>query len=467
MIGAAAILGGTGLAFLTGGAILPLFITGAAGFGLFEAGNAVYKMSNAKNSNDSNNASLNLLEAVAGIGLALICAKPALNKIGLLEKNTNVFKALFQCIGESPNSIGKSSRILSKSKALFSLEGIKGIKSVKGIDLALDGTDKTVDGFFKITNIRNEKIKGSIKINGEKVKLPDLDDPIDCCKWWKKHIGKKPLSVDDRKRAKILADLPKQVRARIVANVSEKGMKLTKYDNKELIRYRLNLNKRRVAIQSRDAVATRTGDAVVNKVTDRIYRDYVCQGIKNEKKLFVMIGQKAAGKSTLVDMMRKNHGVLVADSDEIRSIIGSQETELHGRLKYAVKDELANRAIAEGANFLAQFHGTGTGKATEVIRKFKKAGYDVEVMNLQVPEKELISRIFKRKAKTNKDADPLAVILCGKKEQKENFYSIVKKGLVKKAKCYDNNVTFGKPPKEIMDGHLKNCVLRFARQTNS
>lgn len=462
LIGAGAILGGGALTVLTGGAILPLLITGGTGFGLYEAGKTVSSFNNACTAEDNKKTLIHAGEALLAIGVSILGAKPALRKMGLLAKNTNALKALFECIGESPNSIGKSYRILKNSKALFSTEGREGIRLARHTDFSDKGKDKTVNGFFNIGKTGKNKY-GTIKFNGEKVELPDLDDPIDCWKWWKKHIGKKPLSVKDRERAVIITRLPRDARNRILANLSKEGHQLTQYDTPELIRYRLRLNKRRVSIENTDATGTSRGNSVINKVTDIIYRRYICQGVKNEKKLFVMIGQKAAGKSTLVDMMRKKHGVLVADSDEIREIIGGQETILHGRLKFGVKDELANRAIDEGANFLAQFHGTGTGKASEIIAKFKRAGYNVEVINLEVPEKELVSRIFKRKAASNKDADPLSVILCGKKEQKENFYSIVKKSGAHKAKRCDNDVEFGDAPRELQDKYLHRFVLRVAR----
>lgn len=338
------------------------------------------------------------------------------------------------------------------------------IEKVKRIKLS-SGTDKTVKGFF---NVVNNKIKypKSVEINGEDIKLPDFEKPKDCAKWWKKHIGAEPLSTskEDKKRARVLTKLPSLARTKLLAtlpaSVNGKPFKLTVYDNKELIDYRRKLNQRRIAIRTSTAVANQQGKNVINAVTDAIYDKYANsgEGIKYDKKLIVMIGQKAAGKTTLVNEMRQKYGVVVADSDEIREFIGTQETELHGLIKSGVKNAMADRAIIEGANYLAQFHGTGTAGALDLIKKFRKAGYDIEIQNMEVPENKLVERIIARKEKSDKDADPLAVILCGMKEQLENFNEIVKK-TAKKAKGkteviskrFNNDVPYGTRPIEIKE----------------
>jgi predicted kinase len=320
------------------------------------------------------------------------------------------------------------------------------LKTVKGINLSPTGIDETIKGFFKIIETKMPKTPKHIKINGEKVKLPDLDNPEKCWKWWEKNIGEVPLSVrpEDRERAKPLTKLPSLIRKKLIASLSRQGKILTEYDNPELIKYRADLNGRRILLDLREAKATKNGKAVIKAVSNEIYDSYANspEGIKKEKKLIVMIGQKASGKTTLVDKARKEYGVVVGDSDDIREkFIGSQETELHGRLKFAVKQNLEDRAIKEGTNYLAQFHGTGTKSTLELIKKFKKAGYDIEIMNLEVPEAQLVERIAKRKEFSGKNADPLSVILCDEKTQRKHFKEIEKEGKVRptKAKRFDNS----------------------------
>jgi len=326
---------------------------------------------------------------------------------------------------------------------------------VKGINLSPAGIDETIKGFFKIIETKIPKTQKTIKIDGKKVKLPDLDNPEKCWKWWTKHIGETPLTVSeaDRERAKPLKKLSSGVRQKLIASLSRRGKILTEYDNPELIKYRLDLNNRRILLDTREAKATKAGQAVIESVSNKIYGNYVNskEGVKKEKKLIVMIGQKASGKTTLVNQVRKDHGVIVADSDEVRDIIGYQETELHGRLKFAVKQNLEDKVIKDGTNYLAQFHGTGTGSTLKLIKKFKKAGYDIEIMNLEVPEAQLVDRIAKRKQFSGKNADPLSVILCDEKAQRKHFKEIAKEGevLKGKAKRFDNDVPYGQAPVEI------------------
>lgn len=326
---------------------------------------------------------------------------------------------------------------------------------VKGINLSPNGIDETIKDFFEIIKTKMPKIPKYIKINGKKVKLPDLDNPKKCWKWWKKQIGKVPLTVskEDRERAKPLSKLPSSIREKLIASLSRRGKVLTAYDNPELIKYRLDLNNRRILLDTREAKTTKNGQAVIEAVSNKIYDSYANsnEGIKKEKKLIVMIGQKASGKTTLVNQVRKEHGVVVADSDEVRDIIGYQETELHGRLKFAVKQNLEEKAIKEGTNYLAQFHGTGTKSTIKLIKKFKKAGYEIEIMNLEVPEDKLVGRIAKRKELSGKNADPLSVILCDEKAQRKHFKEIAKEGSVHsdKAKRYNNDVPYGQAPVEV------------------
>ena len=217
----------------------------------------------------------------------------------------------------------------------------------------------------------------------------------------------------------------------------------------------------------KDVKPTEKGQAAIKAVSNQIYDNYANspEGIKKEKKLIVMIGQKASGKTTLVNQARKEHGVIVADSDDIRDAIGYQETELHGRLKALVKQDLAKKAINEGANYLAQFHGTGVNGTLELIKQFKDGGYkDIEIINLEVPEDKLVDRIAKRKEFSGKDADPLSVVTCGHEEQLANFRSIVEKANVPpdKAKRYNNDVEYGKPPILIKESGKTNPFVKVS-----
>ncbi len=328
-------------------------------------------------------------------------------------------------------------------------------QEIKDVQLVKNKPDDTIKGFFDVTGYNQIHYPDFVKVNGKKLQLPDLNNSGECWQWWQKNIGEKPLSVEkkDRKRAKPLIKMPSRVKEKIIANLSRNGKVLTKYDNPELIKYRLDVNNRRIIIDTKDVKPTKKGQNLINSITNDIYDAYADskKGIKKDKKLIVMLGQKAAGKTSLVDQMRKEHGVIVGDSDEIRDLIGYQETELHGRLKFKIKENLENKAIKENANYLAQFHGTGTKKTITLIKKFQQAGYDIEIMNIEVPEKELIKRIKTRKEKTGKNADPLSVILCGKKDQRNNYEKIVKKTGIDKnnAKRFNNDVPFGTPPIEI------------------
>lgn len=337
-------------------------------------------------------------------------------------------------------------------------DGIEGKKDsgildeVRKINLSKDRIDSTIKGFYELIETKI-KFPGFIEVNGKKIELPNLDSPKECSQWWDENISRTPLSVDaeDRKKAAIISELPSVYRNKFLSVLSGVGKKLTVYDNKALLKYRAELEKRRYLIRTKEAKETQKAKVVIDNVSKAIYDKYEKQGINKDKnkRLIVMIGQKAAGKTTLVDKMREKYGVMVADSDEIREFIGTQETELHGRLKSGIKNKLADMAIKDGANYLAQFHGTGTKGPIELIKKFTKEGYKVTIINLEVPESELVKRIQKRKKMSGKDADPLAVVLCGQKEQLANFQEIAEKGKVDKAKRFDNNVPYGTFPVEI------------------
>jgi len=115
-----------------------------------------------------------------------------------------------------------------------------------------------------------------------------------------------------------------------------------------------------------------------------------------EKKLSIIMGPTAAGKSTKVDEIKAERGAIVTDSDDIKKVLPEFEGGLNSNGVHTessiLNAALLNKATDNGDNVIFPTTGKDKSKIDKVINAAEKKGYTVEVMHITADRPELIAR---------------------------------------------------------------------------
>tara|TARA_S200002703_G_scaffold5754_3_gene6503 strand:- start:611 stop:3979 length:3369 start_codon:yes stop_codon:yes gene_type:complete len=115
-----------------------------------------------------------------------------------------------------------------------------------------------------------------------------------------------------------------------------------------------------------------------------------------EKKLTIVMGPTAAGKSTRVDEIKAQRGAIVTDSDDVKKVLPEFEGGLNSDGVHAessiLNAALLNKATDNGDNVIFPTTGKDKSKIDKVINAAEKKGYTVEVMYITAARPELIAR---------------------------------------------------------------------------
>lgn len=150
-------------------------------------------------------------------------------------------------------------------------------------------------------------------------------------------------------------------------------------------------------------------EAAINKLYDQA-RSLAPDGVKNDRKAFIVTGPGGAGKSTIVaDPLARRFGAALVDADEAKPIMpeyrnGLGATAVHEEstdLMYG-HDGVFGKLAGEGANMVIG----KIGHNPESIRKLQTAleakGYEVNLVNLRVDPEEAFRRRIGRFLRTGR-----------------------------------------------------------------
>lgn len=111
-----------------------------------------------------------------------------------------------------------------------------------------------------------------------------------------------------------------------------------------------------------------------------------------EKKLVIVMGPTASGKSSIIKNDYKNYGAYLADSDEIKKVLPEFEGGLNSNGVHIessfINGLILRRAVNNGDNIIYPTTGREASKLNNVITEFEKAGYNIEVVNVKINANE-------------------------------------------------------------------------------
>lgn len=194
-----------------------------------------------------------------------------------------------------------------------------------------------------------------------------------------------------------------------------------------------------------------------------------------QPEVTLLLGGAASGKSTVVNTFlkddAKNKGVINVDDVKealpeyrkyVRQDVMTAANRVHQESSEIGKAVL-NSVVSEKRNFIYDATLSKVGKAEDLIKKLKAAGYKINLVGVNVDAEDALGRAKVRALGDHEEGGkklgsgryvPDKILLNAHKGATEVFEKI--KGLVDTHSLYDNNQEYGKPPTEV----LKNGVVK-------
>ena len=166
--------------------------------------------------------------------------------------------------------------------------------------------------------------------------------------------------------------------------------------------------------QSDDYPESKERNALQDRIVDYLYNVGI-EKRKREKKVTIIIGLSASGKSTISNELLKegqDGGYLLTDADEAKALLPENNDGLLAGFVHeessSINKQLLSKAIEAGDNICLPTVGGGE-SLFEKIQTFKDAGYRVKVSLAHVPVEVAKERIIKRFEKDKRFVDTAVI----------------------------------------------------------
>lgn len=119
-----------------------------------------------------------------------------------------------------------------------------------------------------------------------------------------------------------------------------------------------------------------------------------------KREAHLVIGLPGAGKSTLSDVLQRQHKALLLDSDEIKQRLDGFDNGLGAGVVHEESSMLSKfmkqQTLKKGLNFVMPVVGGNPHKLTKAVKELQKNGYKVTVHHVDVPPKFAEERVVRR-----------------------------------------------------------------------
>ena len=195
-----------------------------------------------------------------------------------------------------------------------------------------------------------------------------------------------------------------------------------------------------------DQINTPARQELRKQIADKLYGK---GAKKKEGKVWLVLGVPASGKSTFSDPLVEREGALLVDSDEAKKLLPEFS---NGLLAGAVHEESAaiannvvKRAVTNKDNLVLPLVGKTFATLQEKIDKLKEAGYEVNLIYVDLPVEKAIERTKARFRHTGRLVPPNYLRKVGLKPR-ENYDKLKMTEEVDSYEAWDNNVNKGDDP---------------------
>lgn len=172
------------------------------------------------------------------------------------------------------------------------------------------------------------------------------------------------------------------------------------------------------------------------------------------KTATIVIGPPASGKSGIANPIAIKYEATIVDPDEIKKVMpeyggGVGANAVHNESK-AINNVIEDLAIDMEDNVLIPTVGGDIEKLRRMIKKYRGAGYEVNMVLVDVPNEVALLRMYRRMAKTGRLINPEAFAKYGNKPTK-NYELLREEGIADGYARIDNSLGFDEPKAVIED----------------
>ena len=186
--------------------------------------------------------------------------------------------------------------------------------------------------------------------------------------------------------------------------------------------------------------------------------------VRQNKELTIVLGPPASGKSMIANRIGQKTRSMIIDSDEAKKVLpefkgGTGSNAVH-KESQLLSEKMQDIAMSEGQNIVIPTVGQIDTKIINLMKKYKEAGYKVNLTLMEVTPKNVMSRMLRRFVTTGK-LIPLHVVKAVE-DKPIKTYNKLKRSADGYAKI-DNNQKFGQDPtvKEIKSELLQGDDFRL------
>ena len=195
-----------------------------------------------------------------------------------------------------------------------------------------------------------------------------------------------------------------------------------------------------------DRINTPERQALRQKIADDLYGNGAA---KKEGKVWLVLGVPASGKSTFSDPLIEKEGALLIDSDEAKKLLPEFSNGLLAGVVHeesaAIANAIVKRAVRNRDNLILPLVGKTFSSLQERVNVLKEAGYEVNLIYVDLPIEKAIERTKARFRETGRLVSPNYLHNVGLKP-KQNYDKIKTKREVDSYEAWSNDVHYGDNP---------------------
>lgn len=184
--------------------------------------------------------------------------------------------------------------------------------------------------------------------------------------------------------------------------------------------------------------------------------------VTRERRLTIVLGPPAAGKSTIAEDLALAKGAAILDSDEIKQTLPEFEGGIGAAAVHEESSDLADRVEAalraNGTNIVYPKVGGNPASIRKTIDRFKADGYTVEVVGMAVSTENAYKRMIGRFVAKGRLIPPAYVDATGTKPS-DTYRVLKEEGVADGFAEIDNNGGLADPKPIIDRGGAENPLL--------
>jgi adenylate kinase family enzyme len=186
-----------------------------------------------------------------------------------------------------------------------------------------------------------------------------------------------------------------------------------------------------------------------------VSKAYAKGPIRQERRIDLLIGPPAAGKSTIANAIAPEIGARIVDPDDIKKFVPGYEGGIGAMAVHeessALSKQILEAAMVDGDNIVWPKVGENPDKIRALVARLQEQGYEVNLVNMRVNRDEAFRRMVSRFIYTGRVIPPRYAYEVVGNRPTETYEQLREEGIADGYADYDNEVPYGSPARIIED----------------